>query len=493
MNVLVSRLRPALVAAAIAAGAAAMVAAPEPAFARAAPDSFADLAQQLSPAVVNISTSQTLRRPGGAQRQQLPDIPPGSPLEDFFRDFLENGQRVPRRVTSLGSGFVIDASGIVVTNNHVIEGADAITVILNDGTSLPAQVIGRDDKTDVALLRVRPKAPLTAARWGNSDSSRVGDWVLAIGNPFGLGGTVTAGIISARNRDINAGPYDDFIQTDAPINRGNSGGPLFNMDGEVIGVNSAIYSPTGGSVGIGFAVPSNSARSVIAQLRQFGTARRGWLGVRIQGVSDEIAESLGLPRASGAIVAGITPGGPAAKAGFQNGDLVLTYDGKPVPDSRTLPRLVADTQIGKTVQVQVLRKGQRITLTAVVGRLADDNTTRVGSNAAPQQPQRGAPAKQNVSPLGVALSPLTPELRSRFKIGGSVQGVVITDVDPDGPAAEKNINAGDVIVEVAQQKVSTPQQVEAALTAQRRANKTVVLLQINRGGQSAYVGVKIRG
>jgi serine protease Do len=444
--------------------------------------------------VVNISTTQTLRRPGGQQR--LPDIPPGSPLEDFFKDFLENGQRVPRRVTSLGSGFVIDASGIIVTNNHVIEGADAITVILNDGTSLPAQVIGRDDKTDVALLRVRPKAPLVAARWGDSDKARVGDWVIAIGNPFGLGGTVTAGIVSARNRDINAGPYDDFIQTDAPINRGNSGGPLFNMDGEVIGVNSAIYSPTGGSVGIGFAVPANEARSVIAQLRQFGTARRGWLGVRIQGVSDEIAESLGLPNAKGALVAGITPGGPAAKAGFQNGDLVLVYDGKPVPDSRTLPRMVADTQIGKTVQVQVLRKGQRITLTAVVGKLADETPRqqqRVGSNSTGPRQQRGAPTRPQVSPLGVVVAPLTAETRQRYRIAAGVQGVVIIDVDPDGPAADKNISTGDVIVEIAQQKVSTPQQVDAALAAQRRANKTVVLLQINRAGQAAYVGVKLRG
>jgi serine protease Do len=485
-----SRLRPILAAAVIAGAGAAVVALPAPAIARAAPDSFADLAQQLSPTVVNISTTQVLRRPGG-QRPVLPDIPPGSPLEDFFKDFLENGQNVPRRVTSLGSGFVVDPSGIIVTNNHVIEGADAITVILNDGTSLPAQVVGRDDKTDVALLRVRPKTPLPAARWGDSDRARVGDWVIAIGNPFGLGGTVTAGIISARNRDINAGPYDDFIQTDAPINRGNSGGPLFNMNGDVIGVNSAIYSPTGGSVGIGFAVPANEARGVIAQLRQYGTARRGWLGVRIQGVSDEIAESLGLPSARGALIAGITPNGPAAKGGFQVGDLVLVYDGKQVPDSRTLPRMVADTPIGKAVQVQVLRKGQRITLTASIGRLADEAPTRVGSNT--QTAPRATPSRQQVSPLGVVVAPITPELRTRYRIGGSVQGVVVTEVDPEGPAADKNITTGDVIVEVAQQKVTTPQQVDAALTAQRRARKNVVLLQINRGGQSAYVGVKLRG
>ena len=399
---------------------------------------------------------------------------------------------MPRRVTSLGSGFVLDPSGLIVTNNHVIEGADAITVIFNDGTSLPAQVIGHDDKTDVALLRVRPKAPLAAARFGDSDKARVGDWVIAIGNPFGLGGTVTAGIVSARNRDINAGPYDDFIQTDAPINRGNSGGPLFNMDGEVIGINSAIYSPTGGSVGIGFAIPSNEAKAVIAQLRQFGSARRGWLGVRIQGVSDEIAESLGLPRASGALVAGITEGGPAAKAGIQNGDLILMYDGKPVPDSRTLPRIVADTPIGKTVTIQVLRKGQRLNLTATVARLVDEAPPARSSNALPG-PRGGAPAKQQVSRLGVSLSPLTPELRTRYRIGAGVQGVVITDVDPDGPAAEKNILPGDVIVEVAQQKVTTPAQADSVVNAQLRAHKSVVLLQINRGGQVAFVGVKLRG
>jgi len=463
---------------------------PTPALARGAPDSFADLAQTLSPTVVNISTTQTLRRPGAGQT--LPDVPPGSPLEDFFKDFLENGQPAPRRVTSLGSGFVLDPSGIIVTNNHVIEGADAVTVIFNDGTSLPAQVIGRDDKTDVALLRVHPKAPLAAAHFGDSDKARVGDWVMAIGNPFGLGGTVTAGIVSARNRDINAGPYDDFIQTDASINRGNSGGPLFNMDGEVIGVNSAIYSPTGGSVGIGFAIPANEAKAVIAQLRQFGSARRGWLGVRIQGVSDEIAESLGLPSARGALVAGVTEGGPAAKAGIQNGDLILLYDGKPVPDSRTLPRMVAETPIGKTVAIQVLRKGQRLNLTANVARLADDTPPARATNALPN-PRGGAPAKQLVSRLGVSLSLLTAELRTRYRIGAGVQGVVITEVDPDGPAAEKNIIPGDVIVEVAQQKVTTPAQADALLNAQVRAHKGVVLLQINRGGQVAFVGVKLAG
>ncbi|HXJ00157.1 MAG TPA: Do family serine endopeptidase, partial [Micropepsaceae bacterium] len=305
------------------------------------PQGYADLAERLLPMVVNISTSQTLRRRPDAEAPAQPQAPQGSPLDDFFKDFLDRGNR-PRRVQSLGSGFVIDPAGYIVTNNHVIEGADEITVILSDTTSLPATLVGTDDKTDLALLKVNSKQPLAVAKFGDSDRARVGDLVMAIGDPFGLGGTVTTGIVSARNRDINSGPYDDFIQTDAPINRGNSGGPLFNMDGEVIGINSAIYSPTGGSVGIGFSIPSNAAKNVLAQLRATGKIQRGWLGVRIQQVSDEIAESMNLDRPRGALIAGMTDGGPAAKAGVQNGDVVLSFDGKPVSDSRALPRLVAD-------------------------------------------------------------------------------------------------------------------------------------------------------
>src|SRR5215469_16149989 len=283
------------------------------AMARGAPDSFADLAGQLLPTVVNIATTQTLKP--NAPQAALPDLPPGTPLQDLFKDFLEKDKNLPHHVASLGSGFVIDPSGLIVTNNHVIDGADEITVTLNDGTVLPATVVGRDDKTDLALVRVHPKRQLPSAHFGDSDHARVGDWVIAIGNPFGLGSSVTAGIVSARNRDIASGPYDDFIQTDAPINRGNSGGPLFDMAGNVVGVNSAIFSPSGGSVGIGFAIPSNMARQVIDQLRQFGQTRRGWLGVRVQQVTSDLAEGLGLPSAEGALVADVTPNGPAARAG----------------------------------------------------------------------------------------------------------------------------------------------------------------------------------
>src|SRR5438477_2726137 len=320
---------------------------PAAGLARGAPDSFAELSAKLLPAVVNIATTQTIKVPEAGSSDNAED----SALRDFFKNFLDKNKGLPRHVAALGSGFVIDPSGLVVTNQHVVEGADTITVTLNDGSSLPATIVGRDEKTDLALLRVHPKAPLAAAHFGDSDHAHIGDWVIAIGNPFGLGSSVTAGIVSARNRDISAGPYDDFIQTDAPINRGNSGGPLFDMDGNVIGINSAIFSPSGGSVGIGFAIPSNLARDVIQQLRQFGIARRGWIGVRIQQVTPEIAEGLGLPTTQGALVAGVTGGGPAARAGLINGDLITGFDGKPVPDDRTLARIVADTPIGKTVNM----------------------------------------------------------------------------------------------------------------------------------------------
>ena len=476
---------------------------------RPAPASFADLADTLSASVVNVSTTQTLRRPQAdatpAPRRQAPQgqgrqgqtpqgqAPQGDPdqgMEDFFRDFLERGQNAPRRVSSLGSGFIVDPSGIIVTNNHVIEDADEVSVTLNDGTTLPATILGRDTQTDIALLQVKPRAPLTAVHLGDSDKARVGDWVIAIGNPFGLGGSVTAGIISARNRDINAGPYDDFIQTDAPINRGNSGGPLFNMDGEVIGVNSAIYSPSGGSVGIGFAVPSAIVRSVFGQLRQGGTVRRGWLGVRIQAVTPEIAESLGIDNPRGAMVAGVTKDGPAAKAGVLSGDVILTFDGKPVPDSRTLPRLVADTPAGKNANVEVLRRGQRKIIPVAIGRLAAADEK---AGAKPAAPKAGAEQHHSATKLGLTLAAITPDLRTRYRLGADVTGgVVVTEVDPEGPAAEKNIRPGDVIVEVGQQKITSPQDVTAKVDALTKG-KNVVLLSVSRGGELSFVGVRITG
>ena len=339
----------------------------QPAVARPAPDSFADLAAKLLPAVVNVSSSQTItartRRGGGGP--EMPIFPPGSPFEQFFKDFLnkqrpgqrggDNDQPKPeRRAQSLGSGFIIDASGLVVTNNHVIEGADEISVILQDNTTLKAEVVGRDESGDIALLKVKSDKPLPTVDFGDSSAMRVGDWVLAIGNPFGLGGSVTAGIVSARGRDIHQGQYDDFIQTDAAINRGNSGGPLFNMDGQVIGINTAIFSPSGGSIGIGFSIPSNMAKNIVAQLKEYGRPRRGWLGVKIQQVTPDIAESLGLKDASGAMIAGVTDGGPADKAKLRNGDVILKFDGQPVKEMHNLPRIVADSSVGKEVPLDGL-------------------------------------------------------------------------------------------------------------------------------------------
>jgi serine protease Do len=450
------------------------------------PQGYADLAERLLPMVVNISTTQTLKRPA-AENNPVPQAPEGSPLDDFFKDFMDRGNR-PRRVQSLGSGFIIDPAGYIVTNNHVIEGADEITVILSDGTSLPATLVGRDDKTDLAVLKVNSKQPLNVAKWADSDKARVGDLVMAIGDPFGLGGTVTTGIVSARNRDINSGPYDDFIQTDAPINRGNSGGPLFNMDGEIIGINSAIYSPSGGSVGIGFAIPSNSAKNVVAQLKSTGKIQRGWIGIRIQQVSDDIAQSVGLSKPQGALIAGMTEKGPAAKAGVQNGDVVLSFDGKSVADNRALPRLVADAQIGKTVNIEVLRKGQHKMLPITVQKLVEDE--KVASADKPAKP--GAAIKPPVTVnLGMTLAPVSPDARRRYHLDAKVAGVVVTDVDADSPAGQKNIRAGDVITEVAQQKVISPDDVAAKLDAERKAGHKVVLLQVSRGGELTFIGIRV--
>jgi serine protease Do len=455
-----------------------------PAWARPAPDSFADLADKLLPTVVNISTSQTLKAP---PQNAIPQLPPGSPLEDLFKNFLGPKPNTPRHVTSLGSGFIIDPGGYIVTNNHVIEDSEQITVSLQDGTQLPAKVVGRDLKTDLALLKVSPKKLLPATHFGDSEKARIGDWVIAIGDPFGIGSTVTAGIISARNRNINAGPYDDFIQTDAPINRGNSGGPLFDMDGNVIGINSQIYTPSGGSVGIGFAIPANLAREVVGQLRQFGIARRGWIGVRIQQVTPEIAEGLGLPTTQGALVTDVTKGGPAQQAGLINGDLVTGFDGKPVGDDRVLPRIVADTPIGKTVNMDVLRKGRKQTLKITVQKLADDAKMDKPAKAPP------APVKNQskLSQLGLTLGLLDASARAKFKIGTAIQGVAVTAVDPGSPAAEKNLRPGDVIVEVAGQAVKTPDDVTKRVDADAKAGKKVALMLINRDGNLQYLGLKL--
>jgi len=473
------------------------------ALARPAPDGFADLASKLLPAVVNVSTTQTLKSPDRAGPRAGPDVPqfpPGSPFEEFFRDFFDRnmprgeprGQQQdahPRRATSLGSGFIVDPSGLVVTNNHVIADADEITVILHDDTSLKAEIVGKDTKADIALLRVKTDKPLPSVKFGDSDTMRVGDWVLAIGNPFGLGGTVTAGILSARSRDINAGPYDDFLQTDASINRGNSGGPMFNMDGDVVGINTAIYSPSGGSIGIGFAIPSALAKPIVAQLKEYGRTRRGWLGVRIQGVTDEIAESLGLDKPHGALIASVSDKGPAQVAGIQPGDVVLTFDGKEVTDMRRLPRVVAETPIEKTVKVTVWRKRKEQTFDVKVGELQDDEQQQ--ASLTPNTPTPPAAPAATVKALGLSLAPVTPDLKQKFSLADDAAGVVVTEVASDSPAAEKNLQPGDLVVEVAQEEVKSPAQLAAKIDDARKAGRKSVLLLVDRKGELRFVALRI--
>ena len=468
-----------------------------PAHAR-GPDFVADVAEGLQESVVNISTTQTLK---GAQGTTpgTPGTPgpKGSPFEEFFDDFFddEDSDGVPRKVSSLGSGFVIDPSGLIVTNHHVIEGADEIIVNFTDGTKLKVvKILGHDPKTDLALLMVEPKKPLKAISFGDSSKMRVGDWVMAIGNPFGLGGSVTVGIISATKRDINAGPYDDFLQTDAAINRGNSGGPLFNMEGQVIGVNTAIISPTGGSIGIGFAVPSNSAVQVVNQLKQYGETRRGWLGVHVQNVTEEIALSLGLQEPAGALVAKVSPDSPAADSGIQPSDVILKFDGQPIENMRDLPRAVAATPIGKNVALELLRKGQTVDVNVTVGRLPADEEAEdiIEDEADVEEDDAESEALPSAREelLGLSIAPLTDELRDRYGIGKTIEGVIITEVKPDSPAAQKNVKAGDVIVEVTQEKVTKPQDVmDRLLAVKQSGRRSVLLLLSDAKGELRFVAV----
>ena len=446
--------------------------------------------------MVNISSLQAVQakadRPAGPGGDQ--QFPQGSPFEQFFHDFMErHGQpgggqgggddnSPPRRGTALGSGFIIDPSGYIVTNNHVIEGADEITVTLHDGTSLKAKLVGHDDRTDVALLKVESPTPLPAVPFSDSDQSRVGDWVLAIGNPFGLGGSVTAGIVSARGRDIRQGPYDDFIQTDAAINKGNSGGPLFNMDGGVIGMNTAIYSPSGGSIGIGFSIPSNMVKQVVAQLRDFGHAKRGWLGVQIQQVTPDIADGLGLHPARGAMVASVTDDGPAAKAQLHGGDVILKFNGMDVKEMRTLPRVVAETEIGKQVPVVVWRDGKEVTLQASIAELPDD-VQQASATPTPPVAPKPADTALSISGLGMKVAAITGDLRTKYNIAADQKGVVVTDVTGNGPAASRGLKAGDVVVEVQQESVGSPQDVQDRVDKYRKmSRKTVLMLVQNSDG-----------
>ncbi len=474
-----------------------------------APDSFADLAARLLPGVVNISSSQTITASNGAPDDngpggngpggngpgagpEMPQFPPGSPFEKLFRDFMnrhhgDNPDQPARKMQSLGSGYIIDPSGIIVTNNHVIEGADEITVRLQDGTEMKAKLLGTDTRTDIAVLQVHPAKPLPAVAFGDSDKSRVGDWVLAIGNPFGLGGTVTAGIVSARGRDINQGPYDNFIQTDAPINRGNSGGPLFNMDGEVIGMNTAIYSPSGGSIGIGFSIPSNLVRTVVAQLRKYGHARRGWLGVKIQQVTPEIAESLGLKQDEGALVAGVEDNGPAQKAHIQNGDVILKFDGQDIKEMKVLPRIVAETDINKQVSVDLWRDGRRQTVSVTVGELPE------AQQASAENPPKPAEAKPlRLSGLGLSLSPITPDARDKYSLGPDQKGVLVTSVDDGTTASDNGLKAGDVIVEVSQEDVGTPHDVQSRVERARRDGKANVLVLVQNQDGLRWVPLSLK-
>ena len=462
-----------------------------PASARIAPDGFADLAEKLLPAVVNISTTQKVKRDGGAT-PQMPKLPPGSPFEDFFKEFFDRQQRrdsPQRKATSLGSGFIISADGLIVTNNHVIEGADEISVIMHDDTRLKAKLVGRDAKTDLAVLRVKSNKPLPFVRLGNSDKSRVGDWVVAIGNPFGLGGTVTAGIISARARNINAGPYDDFIQTDASINRGNSGGPMFNLKGEVIGINTAIFSPSGGSVGIGFAIPSNLASPILNQLKEFGRARRGWLGVRIQTVTEELADSLGLKKAHGALVANVTADGPAQKAKVNVGDVILSFDNKPIIEMRNLPRIVAETDVGKAVKVEVWRKGKKVTLSVALGEFPEDDKVAMARGSSPKSEAKVS----TVQALGPTMSRITKDLRGRYNLPETAKGVIVTDVAAESPAAEKGVRPGDVVRKIGpnQEAVSTPSQVKSKVAKARKSKLKSVLFLFERDGNSRFVALRV--
>ncbi|MFV1853396.1 MAG: DegQ family serine endoprotease [Thalassospira sp.] len=461
--------------------------------ARPAPDSFADLAEKLLPSVVNISTSQMVAERQGPDFQ----FPPGSPFEDLFRDFMDrNGQggqggQAPqqRRATALGSGFIISPDGYIVTNNHVIDGADEITVRLHDGDTLEAELIGRDPKTDVALLKVEPKDDLPFVKWGDSDSARIGDWAMAIGNPFGLGGTVTAGIISARNRDINQGPYDDFIQTDASINRGNSGGPLFNLEGDVIGINSAIYSPSGGSVGIGFAIPSAIAQSVVDQLKEYGRTRRGWLGVHIQTVTEDIANSVGLDDATGAMVAGVSDESPAKASGIKQGDVILKFDGKDVESMRRLPRIVAETKIGKDVDVVIWRDGKKQTVQVELGELEEEV---VAASATPSEGQEApAIAEADITELGIKVANVDDALRQRYNLAEGTEGVIVTEVSGDSYAAEKGVRPGDIIIEASHSSVSNVEDVTNAVKAALDDDKRTILMLIETSAGPRYFGLTL--
>ncbi len=449
-----------------------------PAPAQDRPISFADLAEKVSPSVVNITTTTVVAGITGPQGI----VPEGSPFEQFFKDFQDRqGDNGPRRSSALGSGFVISADGYIVTNNHVIDGADQIEIEFFSGTRLPATIVGTDKNTDLALLKV-DATNLPFVSFGDSDATgaRVGDWVMAMGNPLGQGFSVSAGIVSARNRALS-GTYDDFIQTDAAINRGNSGGPLFNMDGQVIGVNTAILSPNGGSIGIGFSMSSNVVTNVITQLKDFGETRRGWLGVRIQDVTPDMVDAItGLNTARGALVTDVPPG-PAEDAGLKSGDVILSFDGTDVPDTRDLVRMVGNAPVGKSVPLDVLRDGNTIPITVVLGRRETAEAAAVPAAAEPKAPEV-------VEMLGLSLSEITPNLTEQYGLTTDT-GLVITAVNPDSDAATKGIVAGDLITEAGQQPVVTVADFQARIDEATEAGRKSLLLLVRRGGDPRFVAL----
>ncbi len=479
---------------------------------------IADLAEKLLPAVVEISVQS--KNPDAPQ-QAAPDT---NPFKDFFDEFLkrkqqqgnkdappdggkdqgkgtdqgQGGDKKPKDeilpdnlVNSMGSGFIIDPKGIIVTNNHVIADAVNIRVHLQDGTLLKAELVGHDSKTDIAVIRVKPDKDLPSVSFGDSDKARIGQWVVAIGNPFGLGGSVSLGIVSAKARDINAGPYDDYIQTDAAINKGNSGGPLFDLNGNVVGVNTAIFSPSGGSVGIGFSVPANEAKSVADQLVKFGETRRGWLGVKLQTLTPDVAEGLGMQKAHGALIADVTAGGPSEKGGVKAGDVIIGFDGHAVDDSRTLRRVVAQTEVGKETDVKVLRDGKEVALKVTLGRLEEGEKLVAAADA--KKP--AAPAAATVQVLGMTLSDLTDETRKTYKLDDRIAGAVVTEIAKDGAAADKGLAAGDVISEAGGKPVASSADVTAAVDQATKDGKNSVLMLVAHAGNAQdtrFVALKVK-
>ncbi len=463
------------------------------------PDGFADLVEKVKPAVVNIAT--TLQSPQaearGGQQFQIPPELRGTPFEEFLRRFFQQQQggegdegdngEPSGPAMALGSGFIIDPSGYVVTNNHVIKHAAKIQVTLADGRKLDAHLVGHDDKTDIALLKVESKDPLPYVSWGDSDKSRVGDWVLAVGNPFGLGGTVTAGIISARGRDIQSGPFDDYLQLDAPINRGNSGGPSFNRDGEVIGINTAIYSPNGGSIGIGFAIPSSLAKPIVAELREHGRIDRGWLGVSIQPLTKELADSLGLSADKGALVAAVGDGSPAAKAGVRQGDVIRSVDGKTVDEFRDLARLIAGAGPNKTVTLDVWRDGKDVNVPVALGKMPNDQ-----SAAAEESGRPSGSAVKPANVLGLSLAPINRQTRQRYDLPDDAKGVLVVGVKSGSPASDAGFSAGDVIVKVGGKDVTAPRQVGENVAAAAKEKRKAVLFLVQHQGNERFVALPVQ-